>query len=41
MNEKMIDQAAHGGSLYIWIVMFTLLVIIVGYLAYKNKDIPR
>lgn len=41
MNEEMIDQAAHGGSIYIWIVMFSVLLIIVGYLAYKNKDIPR
>lgn len=41
MDPKVIDQAAHGGSIYIWAVMFGVLVIIVGYLAYKNKDLPR
>jgi|GEM_PF-1305183 len=41
MNPEVIDQAAHGGSIYIWAVMFAVLVVIVGYLAYINKDTPR
>ena len=36
-----IDKAASGGDLYIWLVMFLILVVIVGYLAYINKDAPR
>ncbi len=40
MNET-IDQAASGGDMIIWVVMFSILVLIVGYLAYINKDIPR
>ncbi len=40
MNET-IDQAASGGDMIIWVVMFSILVLVVGYLAYINKDIPR
>ncbi len=40
MNEK-VTQAASGGDFYIWIVMFSILVVGVGYLAYINKDIER
>ena len=40
MNEN-IEQAATGGDMYIWIAMFSLLVIGVAYLAYVNKDIER
>nr|WP_275853944.1 hypothetical protein [Sulfurimonas sp. SAG-AH-194-C20] len=37
MNEK-ITQATSGGDFYIWAVMFGMLVIGVGYLAYISKD---
>jgi len=40
MNES-IEQAASGGDFYIWISIFSILIIIVGYLAYTNKDIER
>ncbi|MDD2904831.1 MAG: hypothetical protein WBK95_07290 [Sulfurimonas sp.] len=40
MNET-IDKAASGGDFFIWVVMFTILVIGVGYLAWINKDIER
>ena len=40
MQEE-INQAASGGDFYIWIVMFSILIIGVGYLAYINKDIER
>jgi len=40
MNES-IDKAASGGDFYIWIIMFILLLISVGYLAYKDKDKER
>jgi hypothetical protein len=40
MNET-IDKAASGGDLIIWIAMFTIMVIGVGYLAWINKDIER
>lgn len=40
MNEK-IETAASGGDFYIWIVMFSILIVGVGYLAYINKDIER
>ena len=40
MNEK-IDQAASGGDFYIWIVMFTILIIGVLYLAYISKDYEK
>ncbi|MDQ7045924.1 MAG: hypothetical protein Q9M32_08430 [Sulfurimonas sp.] len=38
MDEK-IQVAASGGDFYIWIVMFSILIVGVGYLAYANKDI--
>jgi len=40
MNEQ-VNAAASGADLYIWIVMFSILVVGVGYLAYINKDIER
>ena len=40
MNEQ-VNTAASGGDFYIWIVMFSILIIGVGYLAYVNKDIER
>ncbi len=40
MNEA-IEKAASGGDFLIWSVMFGLLVIGVGYLAWINKDIER
>ncbi len=40
MNEK-IETASGSGSLLIWGIMFTLLVIGAGYLAWINKDIER
>jgi len=36
-----IENAANGGDFYIWVVMFSLLIIGVGYLAWVNKDIER
>ena len=36
-----IDKAASGGDFYIWIVMFGLLVVIVGYLAYIDRNKER
>ena len=40
MNEN-IDKAASGGDFLIWIVMFSILIVAVGYLAWVNKDIER
>jgi len=40
MNES-IEKAASGGDFLIWIVMFSILAVGVGYLAYINKDIER
>lgn len=40
MNDK-ITQAASGGDFYIWAIMFSILIVGVGYLAYINKDIER
>ena len=39
--QKEINSAASGGDFYIWIVMFSILIVGVGYLAYINKDIER
>jgi len=36
-----IEKASSGGDLLIWAVMFGVLIVVVGYLAYKNKDIQR
>lgn len=41
MNEEQINQAASGGDFYIWIVMFGILVVGVGYLAWINRNIER
>ena len=40
MNEQ-VQNAASGGDFYIWVVMFGILIIGVGYLAYINKDEQR
>ena len=40
MNEQ-VNAAASGGDFYKWIAMFSILIVGVGYLAYKNKDIER
>jgi hypothetical protein len=40
MGEE-INVAASGGDFYIWIVMFSILIVAVGYLAYINRDIER
>jgi len=40
MNNKVIT-ATSGSDFYIWIAMFSILIIGVAYLAYKNKDIER
>ena len=40
MGEE-INTAASGGDFYIWTVMFSILIIGVGYFAYINKDIER
>jgi len=40
MTEN-IDKAASGGDFFIWMVMFSILIIGVGYLAWINKDIER
>jgi hypothetical protein len=40
MNEA-VEKAASGGDMLIWIVMFSIMVIGVGYLAWINKDIER
>ena len=39
--NKNIEQAASGGDFIIWVVMFSLLIVGVGYLAWTNKDIER
>ncbi len=40
MHEN-IEKASSGGDFLIWAVMFAALIIIVGYLAWINKDIER
>ncbi|WP_281346798.1 MULTISPECIES: hypothetical protein [Sulfurimonas] len=40
MNEN-IEKAASGGDFFIWIVMFSILIVGVGYLAWINRDIER
>ncbi len=40
INEN-IDKAASGGDFLIWVIMFSILVIGVGSLAWINKDIER
>jgi hypothetical protein len=40
MQEEL-NSAASGGDFYIWVVMFSILIVGVGYLAYINKDIER
>jgi hypothetical protein len=40
MNEA-INKAASGGDMLIWIAMFSIMIVGVGYLAWINKDIER
>ena len=40
MNEN-IETVAISGDMFIWLSMFSILIIIVAYLAYINKDIER
>nr|WP_275714644.1 hypothetical protein [Sulfurimonas sp. SAG-AH-194-L11] len=40
MNEQ-VNLAASGGDFYIWAVMFSILIIGVGYLAYISKDYEK
>jgi len=40
MGEN-VEKAASGGDFLIWIIMFSILIVGVGYLAYINKDIER
>lgn len=39
--NKSIEKAAGGGDIYIWLAVFSILIVVVGYLAYINKDIER
>ena len=41
MTTDTIDKAASGGDFLVWGIVFSILIIAVGYLAYINKDIPR
>jgi len=42
MKDKIdVDKVASGGDFYIWIMMFSILIIITGYLAWINKDMQR
>ena len=40
MNEN-IEKASSSGDFLIWAVVFGLLIVVVGYLAWTNKDIER
>jgi len=40
MSEN-IQTAASSGNFFIWVVMFGILVVGVGYLAWINRDIER
>jgi hypothetical protein len=40
MNES-VERAASGGDFYIWIAMFVLLIVGVGYLAYIDRNKER
>jgi len=39
--DEQINQAASGGDFLIWIVMFSILITGVGYLAWINRNIER
>jgi len=39
--QESINNAASGGDFLIWVVIFSILVVVVGYLAWINKDIER
>ncbi len=39
--QESINNAASGGDFFIWVVIFSILVVAVGYLAWINKDIER
>jgi len=40
MNEE-INKAASGGDLLVWGIMFGILIVGVGYLAWINRNIER
>jgi hypothetical protein len=40
MNE-VIDKAASGGDMLIWMLMFSIMVVGVGYLAWKDRNKER
>jgi len=40
MNEQ-INQAASGGDFLIWGIIFGILIVGVGYLAWINRNIER
>ena len=40
MNEA-IEKAARGGDMLIWIIMFSFMIVGVGYLTWKDKDKER
>lgn len=40
MNEE-INKAASGGDLLVWGIMFSILIVGVGYLAWINRNIER
>lgn len=40
MNENL-EKASVSSDMFIWITMFSILIIVVAYLAYINKDIER
>ncbi len=40
MHEN-IQKAASGGDFLIWAVIFSILIVGVGYLAWINRDIER
>jgi len=39
--DNAIDTASSSANFYIWIVMFSILIIGVGYLAYISKDVEK
>lgn len=36
--DESINQVASGGDFLIWIVMFSILIVIVAYLAWINRN---
>lgn len=40
MSEE-INKAASGGDLLVWVIMFSILIVGVGYLAWINRNIEK